>query len=801
MTDQRDGQLATEIGTIPAPGCRCVTFSPDGSALALVADGQLTLVEYPDRAVWSMPFEPASDRPVQVTWGLGAEHLYLLGGGRLTACEVGTGASIEIPEQIAEFGELAAVAVSPDGQFVAIGTSLGPVLVLDDWTQAVLVLHGTDPVTALSWRSDGSELCVARGDVAEFWDVPDQAMLTSIHIPGYPVRQLTCSPDGRLLAAVTPSGVHGIRIGALNDRTVTGQWAGREPPVAARFSRDSSRLLIGVSNSGVVITSRDLQQVDSIPADIAFEGALDVSRNGLLATRASPDGISLWELSDTVPGPGRAAAADRRWAARHGRTVGRQNPGMAGRGAVPSRSTVLPVSGTPPAFAWWPDGRSACATTTPDTLARIRPPSAQPLWEWICTDGAISQVSVSDAGLVAVTRQNQVTVLNSEGQVMAVCDGGGRAAWSPALSSPVLSATSSAADPECVLAVAEPGAKPQQILLHWPQDPRRLSQRLPMPDGVADLGWSPDGRLLAAAGRGHVVLWDAQTWRRDMRPLRAGMPGQLTGPLAWSPDRRRLAAVTTGERLSAVTIWNTRDWEIFWEIPDSDHRAEPLLAWSQDGRILALSGTDASRHHVELWDTVTQQRLMTFNAQGLGRISGLAWSPNGDMLAITHANGPVILWDVGDAPLPEADGISDLPFDSGLLTRLAGAAASADAAVSLSILAGLLALLGGDPPDDLVALATHRGLASLRGLRWPMHARIGLAVLLAASLPRHPAYVAPADATREDLVTGSQAGPIRTGVSGQPASRTGHRAGWPAGPGGRGAADFPRTARSSGCRR
>jgi WD40 repeat protein len=678
----------------------------------------------------------------------------VLVGGGLSCYEFESGSAVELPEQMTGFGDLSAVAVSPDGQFVVAGTAAGPMLVLDDLTGAMLVLRGTDPVTALGWRHDGSELCVARGDTIEFWDVPDQAMLTSVRVPDYPVWQLAASPDGQLLATASPSGVYLIRVGATNDRAVTGERSGAAP-AAVRFSRDGRQLLIGVRGGDVTFVDRDLRETATMPADIAYPGALDISRYGLLAIRTSSVGIGIYELPDTAAGHSRAAAADRRWAARHGRTVGRRVPVLAGQGSGPARATVLFAdrAGPPaPTFAWWPDGWTACVTTGPGTLARIQPSAVQPLWEWTCPDGVITEVSVSASDLAAATHQDQVTVLDSDGQVIASFAGGGRPAWGP----------------EALLAVAEPGATPRQILLWRPREPGQAPQRLPMPDGVADVSWSPDGAVLAAAGRGHVVLWNAQTSRRDLEPLRAGLADRLTGPLAWSADGQRLAAVVRKDQSSVIVVWNPRNWAVVQEVPVGAHRAGPPIGWSPDGRILAFAASGAAGDHIERCDMVMQQRLPALGQQGPGRITRLAWSPDGDSLAVTYADGPVILWDIARLDPPNAGRPTELRFDRDILVRLTSTATAAGAAVPLSLLSGLLALLGGDPPEELLALAAHRGVALLRGLRWPLEARIGLATLLAVDLPRSPAYVAPPDATRDDLAMA-----VRRTLSGQgcPVSR------------------------------
>jgi WD40 repeat protein len=752
------GSLAVpEIAAIGAPDCRCVAFSPDGSALALVAGGRLMFCEYPGRTVWSVPCELDPGRPADVAWGFGAERLYVLGNGALAAYEFERGDGVTLPDWLAGYGALSAVTASPDGRFLVAATTTGPVLVLDDPTQAPLVLRGTDPATALCWRPDGSELCIARGDTLEFWDVADQAMLTSVRLPEPQVDRLAWSPEGGLLAAADLSGVHLVRVGDLSDRMVTTHWPGTGTPAAVQFTRDGRQLLVGFRDGNVVTVNRSLRPLGTVPADIAYPGTLAVSSTGLLAIRTSPATVSLVELPDTVAGSGREVAAGRRWAARHGRTVGRRTPPAAGYVTGSLRHSVLPASHPATAFAWWPDGRSACLATDDGALSRIRPPSVQPLWRQEVP--GVSDIAVSQEGLVAAAHPDGVTVLDSAGEPVVTLAGAGPLAWSPhgetgfaGAAGPALAVTEPSGDP----AGAE-RATPRQVLILRPRTPEQPPLRLPMQDGVTGVSWSPASPRLAAAGRGQVVLWDTRAGRRDPAPLAAGSSGRLTGPSAWSADGKRLAAVARGERTARVLVWNTTTWQVVRELPAASRSDGPPLAWSPDSRVLAVvtSGpagvSSAARDQVELWDVLTDQRLTVLSRPDMGRVAALAWSPDGDTIAVRQADGTEVLWDVVGAALPDVGDIAELPADREVLVKLARAAADVGVSVPLSLLAALLALVGGDPPEELMALTAHRGVAALRGLGWPLDARVGLAVLLAADLRRDPVYLAPAEAARDDL--------------------------------------------------
>lgn len=91
-----------------------------------------------------------------------------------------------------------------------------------------------------------------------------------------------------------------------------------------------------------------------------------------------------------------------------------------------------------------------------------------------------------------------------------------------------------------------------------------------------DVGWSPDGQLLAASSNFFTVMLAqdlAPIWQQTAR----------LGRLTWSPDSSRIASFGVGKTL--VVIDATQSSEI-WSIPPEDaHTLD--LAWSPDGEQIA----------------------------------------------------------------------------------------------------------------------------------------------------------------------------------------------------------------------
>jgi WD40 repeat protein len=159
-----------------------------------------------------------------------------------------------------------------------------------------------------------------------------------------------------------------------------------------------------------------------------------------------------------------------------------------------------------------------------------------------------------------------------------------------------------------------------------------------------DVGWSPDGDLLATGGfeqgrgvvsiidrtgRSVAVLWDEP----DVEVL----------SVDFSPDGRFLA--TSRARASrfdpdvpGVAIWDWERHDIVATLETSAHRA----VFDPSGtRLVTTSATDGV---AKVWDVQSRERVATL-AGHEGTVYDATYSPDGSTIATTGLEGTVRLWD------------------------------------------------------------------------------------------------------------------------------------------------------------
>ncbi|GAA3098368.1 helix-turn-helix domain-containing protein [Streptosporangium carneum] len=156
--------------------------------------------------------------------------------------------------------------------------------------------------------------------------------------------------------------------------------------------------------------------------------------------------------------------------------------------------------------------------------------------------------------------------------------------------------------------------------------------------GISDLIFSPDGRLLATTSRdGTTRLWDTTLHRPTDVPATGHALG--VNAVAFSPDGRLLA---TAEEDTTLRLWNVATHHLIGAPLTGHGRGVTAVAFSPDGTTLATGDDNGS---ARLWN-VTTRRLVGAPLTGHGRgVTAVAFSPDGTTLATAGKDGAVQLWD------------------------------------------------------------------------------------------------------------------------------------------------------------
>lgn len=168
-----------------------------------------------------------------------------------------------------------------------------------------------------------------------------------------------------------------------------------------------------------------------------------------------------------------------------------------------------------------------------------------------------------------------------------------------------------------------------------------LHQYPPLPATVESLAFAPNGRQLAAASYGGVMLLTPFT---PFGVRKLAWTGACLA-LAWRPDASVIAA---GGQDASVQ---------FWRLPKGTQAAMSgyatkvrELAWNSSGRWLATGGG----RDVVLWDFKTgpegrPPRSLSYHGE---RVVGLCWQRRGALLASVARDSSLLLWQPGRGDLP-----------------------------------------------------------------------------------------------------------------------------------------------------
>ncbi len=150
---------------------------------------------------------------------------------------------------------------------------------------------------------------------------------------------------------------------------------------------------------------------------------------------------------------------------------------------------------------------------------------------------------------------------------------------------------------------------------------------------IAELACSPDGQILAVAGRERLVFWDLATSREL-----GSVAGRLFGPPSFSPDGSSLAGrADTRQTILLVADVRTKPRLVPLE---ATSRAEIHFAFSPDGSKLAATGSGLP---ATVFETASGRKLAELPGMG-GRVGSLGFTSEGERLIVPFEDGPIYDW-------------------------------------------------------------------------------------------------------------------------------------------------------------
>jgi len=622
---ETDPTLAAQLavagyGISPTPQARAALLDAAISARAsrlLGGPGSTALAASPDGRLLAV--SNSAEATVQLFVGSGTDAAATTGN----PTEPVRAATLPLADPEAESF---ALALSPDGQVLAVGDTTASVTLWDvsdpdGPTSLGAVLTGPDgPIQGLAFSPDGRELTtVGLGDGTFRWDVSDPANPSALPLlPNEDITwSVTVAPDGTTVAV-------GDELGRVQLWDVAG-----DPQIVAEVTTDERSVLdVAISPDGQLLAAG--------------------TRGGTtfvwdLTDRSSPDAIELPEATfdswvNTV-----AFSADGELA-----VAGSSDGALrvwATDGWTPATSLRHPAAVTGAVFT--DDGATLVSTATDGTtrrwdLATSLPPTlAGRIWSVAFTDDGqrMAAFSGAETGMWDLTDPTAPTPVGQ--RVPSPPDGpsfSGGGAKSP---DGTLLAHGTFSGEVVVYDVSDPDA-PAPV-----GAPLGGSEEL-----VEAVAFSPDGALLAAGGVDTAV----RVWRvadlPDAAPIAVlDEPTEIVLNLAFSASGRYLAAPSADNHVYLFDLADPADAVALDRVGGFDSEAYGA-AFTPDEQLLATAGSDAI---VRLWDVSDPNDPQPVGepiAGPPGRIFDLSFDPDGRQLAASVTDGSLWLWDLTEPSDP-----------------------------------------------------------------------------------------------------------------------------------------------------
>ncbi|TAE67417.1 MAG: NACHT domain-containing protein [Oscillatoriales cyanobacterium] len=490
------------------------------------------------------------------------------------------------------FGQVFAVAFSPDGKLLATGGSDGVVRCWEVTSgKELLNCKGhTSSIRSVAFSPNGETLASGSNDrTVKLWDCDTGECLQTLRGHSDQVRSVAFSPYGKMLAS------------GSDDRTIklwdyhTGEcfktWQGHSDWIhSIAFSPDGKTLASGSEDRTVKLwdchTGECLQ---------TSQGHGDWTRSVVF----SPDGKTL--------ASGSGDKTIKLWDCHSGKCL----------------QTWQGHSNWVNSVAFSPDGKTLASGSGDKTIKLWDCHSGECLQTWQGHSSLVRLVRFSPDGKTLASGSDDRTVKlwdTHTGECLQTWRGHNNFIFSVAFSPDGKTLT-------C-------GSEHQTILWDW-HSGECLKTWQGHSDWIRSIAFSPDGKTLASGSEDRTVkLWDChsrqclQTWQGH---------SNLVSSVAFSPNGKMLAS---GSNDRTIKLWDCHSGECLktWQGHSNWINS---VAFSPDGKTLASASSDRT---IKLWDCQSGECLQTWQSHN-DWVSSVAFSPDSKTLASSSGDKTVKLWD------------------------------------------------------------------------------------------------------------------------------------------------------------